>query len=257
MDIFEALFRWLHVVAGIVWIGMLYFFNWVNGAFAKTLDADTKRKVVPELMPRALFWFRWGAAWTWITGFVLINLVYYHGKLMFPAGGGWTAGAIVMLVVTFVAVFGYDVLHKALGKDATIFGWLGFVCTAIVVALMVNWGGYAYRAYNIHLGAMFGTIMAFNVWFRIWPAQRKIIAAIKEGSAPDPELVDLATQRSRHNTFMSLPLIWAMLNMHHTTIATAVGLPDRFSYVLLLAVIAIGWHVVSRFYGLSAKVKGV
>ena len=63
-NLFESIFRWGHIVAGITWIGLLYFFNWVNGPFAATLDADAKKKVVPELMPRALFWFRWGAAWT-------------------------------------------------------------------------------------------------------------------------------------------------------------------------------------------------
>src|SRR3989442_3107777 len=60
------IFRWIHIVAGIVWIGHLYFFNFVNGPFAATLDADTRKKVVPQLVPRALYWFRWGAAWTWV-----------------------------------------------------------------------------------------------------------------------------------------------------------------------------------------------
>ena len=63
MDILDALLRWIHILAGVIWIGMLYFFNWVNGPFAATLDAESKKKIVPELMPRALFWFRWGAAW--------------------------------------------------------------------------------------------------------------------------------------------------------------------------------------------------
>ena len=73
----EAIFRWMHVFVGIIWIGLLYFFNWVNGPFAAKLDGATKKTVVPELMPRALFWFRWGAAWTWITGVLLLALVYY------------------------------------------------------------------------------------------------------------------------------------------------------------------------------------
>src|SRR5262249_48686712 len=76
---FEGLFRWIHVVAGVAWIGHLYFFNWVNAHFVATMDADTKKKVVPELMPRALFWFRWGAAFTWATGLLLAGLVYYMG----------------------------------------------------------------------------------------------------------------------------------------------------------------------------------
>ena len=75
--ILEALFRWVHVVAGVLWIGLLYFFNWVNGPFAKTLDSETKPKVVPELLPRALYFFRWGAAYTWLSGLLLLGVVYY------------------------------------------------------------------------------------------------------------------------------------------------------------------------------------
>src|SRR5216117_764731 len=80
MDGLEAIFRWAHVIAGITWIGHLYFFNWVNGPFQGKIDGPTKRAVNPELMPRALFWFRWGAAWTWITGILLAGLVYYQVK---------------------------------------------------------------------------------------------------------------------------------------------------------------------------------
>ena len=66
-----------------MWIGLLYFFNFINTGFAPTMDGDTKKKVVPELMPRALYWFRWGAAWTWVTGLILLGVVYYHGGLVF------------------------------------------------------------------------------------------------------------------------------------------------------------------------------
>src|SRR5438093_13788224 len=73
----ELLFRWIHVVAGIAWLGHLYFFNFVNSQVAKTYDADSRKKVIPELMPRALYWFRWGAVYTWATGFLLTAFVYY------------------------------------------------------------------------------------------------------------------------------------------------------------------------------------
>ena len=256
MDILDGLFRWMHMLAGIIWIGMLYFFNWVNGPFVATLDADTKKKVVPELMPRALFWFRWGAAWTWITGFVLLLLVFYHGGLMFDADGKWGTGAIVMVVLSFLVTFVYDFLHKSFGKDPTVFAGIAFVGAAIMVVLMVQIGGFSYRAFNIHLGAMFGTMMAFNVWFRIWPAQQKIVTAIKEGNAPDKDLVALAGARSKHNTYMSLPLLWAMVNQHHVTVPTAVGLPGDYSFVLLLIVILLGWHIIWHCYRKSGKVKG-
>ena len=86
---------------------------------------------------------------------------------------------------------------------------------------MAVWGGFSYRALNIHVGAMFGTIMAFNVWYRIWPAQQKIITAVKAGTAPDAALVALAGARSRHNTYMSVPLVWTMINQHTVTATSA------------------------------------
>src|SRR5436309_10908794 len=72
MDELEAIFKWMHVFAGIAWIGHLYFFNWVNGPLQAKLDGPTKKALVPELMPRALYWFRWGAAYTWFTGLLLL-----------------------------------------------------------------------------------------------------------------------------------------------------------------------------------------
>src|SRR5258706_10845774 len=80
----QLTFRWLHVIAGVMWIGHLWFFNFVNAQVAKTYDADSKKKVVPELMPRALYWFRWGAAWTFITGIFLLAFVYYMGGSLVP-----------------------------------------------------------------------------------------------------------------------------------------------------------------------------
>ena len=87
MNFLESIFRWLHVVFGIMWIGLLYFFNFVNGPFEATMDGETKKKVVPELRPRALFWFRWGAAVTWATGVLLLLVVFYHGGALFGPEG--------------------------------------------------------------------------------------------------------------------------------------------------------------------------
>jgi uncharacterized membrane protein len=257
VDILNALFRWMHILAGIVWIGMLYFFNWVNGPFAGTLDGETKKKVVPELMPRALYWFRWGAAWTWITGVLLLLLVFYHGGLMFEPDHGWGRRAIVMVAVTFLAVFLYDALHKsALGKNAKAFGTVCFVLAVIVLYLMY-WAGFSYRAFNIHLAAMFGTIMAFNVWFRIWPAQQKIITATKEGAAPDAALAAMAGARSRHNTYMSVALFWGMINQHTTYFAGGnLGIEKSFAYVVYAVVILVAWHIVWHLYKKAPKVKG-
>lgn len=252
-EIVSVLTRWLHVVAGIMWIGHLYFYNFVNAQFNALLDGETKKKVASELGPRALYWFRWGAAYTWVTGLLLLGLVYYHGGLMFESDNmdGWTTGAIVMVAVTFLMFAVYDMLAKtALGKNLLVFGIVGIILVAIVEYLMVDWAKFSFRAYNIHLGAMFGTIMAANVWMRIWPAQKKILPAIKEGSTPDAALLAMAVTRSKHNTYLSVPLVWTMINMH-----TAV--PAAGHWLYLVGAVVVGWIVVWLAYGKAAKLKGL
>ncbi len=251
MDFLSILFRWIHIAAGILWIGLLYWFNFVNIPFAGTMDADTKKKVIPELAPRALYFFRWGAVWTWATGLMLLMLVFYHGQLMFPSQDqSWNMWSWIMLAVTFFMFFIYDPLAKSgWGKDIKMFGAVSFVIIGIVAYAMYAYAGYGYRAYQIHLGTMFGTIMIMNVWMRIWPAQKKIIKAIKEGTAPDAALVAIAGQRSRHNVYMSVPLVWTMIGMHTTIVGEE-------NWWAILGVVAIAWGLIGWVYDKSVKVKG-
>ena len=255
--------KWLHIIAGITWIGLLYFFNFINGHVAAKMDADTKKQVVPELMPRTLFWFRWGAAWTWITGIVLLYVIFWAGSLsigesvgnnMFDADTEVTMWAHIMLLVTFLAVFVYDFLYKsALTKNVRLVTIISLLLIFGVEYLMIHCGQFGYRAFNIHIGAMFGTMMAFNVWFRIWPAQQKIIAAIRDGEAPDGDLVALAGLRSKHNTYLSVPLIWTMINEHTAVFS---GKLCGCTGLVLAIVIPLGWHIVFQLYKKSAKVEG-
>src|SRR5207248_7931690 len=113
----QLTFRWLHVLAGVMWIGHLWFFNFVNGPLAKTYDADSKKKVVPELMPRALYWFRWGAAWTWITGFLLLVVVYIYGDNLLPQGSNNGMAVPLAIVAIVVVFFHYDILWKAVKNE--------------------------------------------------------------------------------------------------------------------------------------------
>ena len=267
MDLMHALFKWIHIIAGITWIGLLYFFNWINGHVAATLDADSKKKVVPELMPRALYFFRWGAAWTWVTGLVLLYVIFWNGSLtmgesagnlMFEAGTEVTMSAHILLLVVFAGVFIYDFLYKsALASNVRVITIVSFVLIGAVVYLMQHVAMFDYRAFNIHLGTMFGTMMAFNVWFRIWPAQKSIITSIKNGEAPDGDLVALAGSRSKHNTYLSVPLIWTMINQHTTYFAGGnLGIPSEYSWLVLLGIVALGWHIVWQLYKKSGQVKG-
>ncbi len=218
-DWLNLVFRWIHVIAGVMWIGHLWFFNFVNSQVAKTFDADSKRKVVPELMPRALYWFRWGAAWTWISGILLLGIVYYMGGNLLDAGSSLsvTTGTMIGLAVMVLGFAVYDILWQTPLKKNP----LGATIVSLVLLSGVSWwlsSMLSGRALFIHIGALLGTAMAANVWMRIWPAQRKIIAAIKGGSAPDPALVAVAGLRSKHNTYMSMPLLFLMVSNHYPTI---------------------------------------
>ena len=144
-DVLNALFRWLHILAGIVWIGMLYFFNFVNGPLGGVLDGDTKKKVVPELMPRALYWFRWGAAFTWVTGVLLLLMVFYHGGVALEdSSAGFGFGGLLIIVITFTAVFLYDMLIGMI-PDAQMQFWAGVVVAAVFVLLAQLIGGFSFR----------------------------------------------------------------------------------------------------------------
>ena len=249
MNLLESLFRWFHVLGGILWIGLLWFFNWVNANFAPTLDADTRRKVVPELMPRALFWFRWGAALTWITGILLLLVVYYHTRLVLddPARG-WNVLVWLLIAFVFVLPFIYDVLAKGpLADPQTAF--IAGVIFAAVILFIMQMAGFSYRGYAIHLGGMFGTVMAYNVWFRIWPSQQQIITAVKNGTAPDPATVALAGLRSKHNTFMSVPLVFMMISQHATWAA-------GWGPVWLTVIVLVGFGLAQHVFGAAKNVKG-
>ncbi len=244
-------FRWLHVVAGILWIGHLYFFNFVNAQLVKTYDADTKKKVVPELMPRALYWFRWGAAITWITGILLLGMVIYMGgALSNPEqsfSGNVGAGAAVSFGSIVAGFVIYDFLWKSgLGKNEKAGAVVSFL---LLAALVFFWSKiFSGRAVYIHVGALFGTIMAANVWMRIWPSQRKIIAGIKgTGPAPDPSVPAMAGLRSKQNTYLSVPLVLTMVSNHYPTIYGA-----DWGWIALLAMVLVGWALAMRMYKISA-----
>jgi uncharacterized membrane protein len=232
------------VIAGVVWIGHLYFFNFVNAHLAKTYDADSKKKVVPELMPRALYFFRWGAAWTWITGVLLLGIVYYMGGALVDAESTLSPGlgSAIGLAFLFVGFVVYDILWKSpLGKQPM----AGTVVSLVILAAFAWFLStlFSGRAVYIHLGAMLGTIMAANVWMRIWPAQRAIITAIKGGQAPDAAVVALAGLRSRHNTFMSVPLLFFMVSNHYPTMyGSAQG------WIGAIATVVVGFLAVMWLY---------
>jgi len=228
-ELVRIIMRWAHFVAGITWIGMLYFFNLVNVNFMKALDAPTKKVVVPNLMPKALWYFRWGAVVT-----VLAGLGYYAMYILRPdvinanndaAGANTWVILLVWLVIAAAtwAVFNF-VLLPNLNKDGKI---LAAATAALVIALAValvwlldsqltgrrdHWASN--KTLSIGIGGALGIIMLLNVWGIIWPAQKRIIAATAAGTAPDAALARRAFLASRANAWLSLPMLWFMGTSH-------------------------------------------
>jgi len=253
-DVLQLFLRWAHVVAAVMWIGHLYFFNFVNGHVAKALDGPTKKIVIPELAPRALFWFRWGAAWTWLTGILLGGLVYYHSKIVFedptdPTNNPWLWLAIV-LVILAVGFVVYNLVMKSVA-NVLVANTIVLILFAAVYLFLEYVGKFGGRSLYIHAGLILGTIMALNVWMVIWPYQKKIITATKEGTAPDAVMVAQAGLRSRHNTYMSVPLIFMMISNHYPTMYG-----QRYRDLCLAGVTVLGFAFVRWLYSKSAKVPG-
>jgi uncharacterized membrane protein len=204
----QFLLRWFHILSGITWIGMLYFFNLVNVNFMKALDAPTKGKVIPELMPRALFWFRWGAVSTWLTGFIYfvwIVMSEQAARLQQPISGALNKGIVVGVIV-------------------------GALVAIVSVALVMAAGaGFASnRSISIGIGGGIGTLMLLNVWGIIWPHQKRLIAWTKEsaanGTPMPPEAAKMARRAflaSRMNTWLSLPMLWFMAMAYHLPLFSA------------------------------------
>ncbi len=229
----RIIFRWLHFVAGITWIGLLYFFNLVNVPVQKGLDADTKKKVNPELLGRALWYFRWGAVVT-----VFFGLAYFAMYILKPdvtnantLGGGdlnvwvilgaWLTYPIVLFVVEFLLIKKVP----ALTKDGRIFAVVMIVLIAIVTWGLVQFfngmltvGGESYasnKAYSIGIGGAYGILMMLNVWGIIWPNNKRILAATAgTGPAAPPELARQAFLASRTNAWLSLPMLLFMGTSH-------------------------------------------
>jgi uncharacterized membrane protein len=228
-EIVRILFRWAHFVGGITWIGMLYFFNLVNVNFMKALDAPTKKVVVPNLMPKALWYFRWGAVVTVVAGLGYYAMYILRGDVINANSDGAGANTWLILIVWLIiagaawAIYAY-VLLPNLNKDGKI---LAAATAGLVIALAValvwfldsqltgrrdHWASN--KTLSIGIGGALGLIMLLNVWGIIWPAQKRIIAATEAGTTPDAALARRAFLASRTNAWLSLPMLWFMGTSH-------------------------------------------
>lgn len=243
--------RWAHVVAGILWVGHLYYFNFVSAQVMPRLDADTRRVVMPELVPRALFWFRWGAVWTWITGVLIGGLIYYHGRAIFVDEHRSANGWLWLAIVVGSLFLGYGIYNAITDRIAnvTLSSTINLALLAGYYVFLERVGHFTPRALYIHTGLMIGTTMVANVWEVIWPAHREIIPAIARGEVPDQRLVARASLRSRQNAFLSIPLLFTMVSNHFPN---AYG--SAWAMQILALMFVLGFVVVGLLYGKAARV---
>ncbi|HEX8163031.1 MAG TPA: urate hydroxylase PuuD [Pyrinomonadaceae bacterium] len=228
----RILLRWSHFVFGITWIGLLYFFNLVNVPFQKGIDAETKKKVNPDLLSRSLWYFRWGAVGTVLVGFTYYAMYILSAdvKNANAAGGNVNVWVVLLVwllmpIVTFAVEYLIIMKVPALTKDGKVFGAVVAVLVIVMGFLIVRWldgqltvgrdGFASNKTFSIGIGGALGLIMLLNVWGIIWPLQKRIIAATAgTGPAAPPEFARRAFLASRTNTWLSLPMLFFMATSH-------------------------------------------
>ena len=255
LDWLSLLVRWAHIVVAIAWIGASFYFIWLDnhleaakdGEFAGELYAihgggfyrAQKYRLAPAELPRTLHWFKWEAYWTWVTGFVLLVLVYYANAellLIDPAvmelSKSAAIGIGVASLVLGLAIY-EGLCRSPLGRNET-----ALAVAMLVFLVLAAWAltqVFSGRGAFIHFGAILGTIMAGNVAHVIIPGQRELVRAKQEGREPDPKYAIAGKQRSVHNTYFTLPVIFTMISGHH-----AITFGHAWSWVVLIAMALAG-----------------
>ncbi|WP_414663310.1 urate hydroxylase PuuD [Horticoccus sp. 23ND18S-11] len=275
VEFLSLLLRWLHIIAGIAWIGSSFYFIWLDNSLEPPAPGSENAKkgvsgelwavhgggfynpqkyaVAPASLPEKLHWFKWEAYTTWLSGTALLVVLYWvRAQSMMLDRGLVTltnAQAIGIAAASMVgAWFIYDALCRSpLGKREVL---LGVIVFALLGALSFGLHQvFSGRAAYIHVGTAIGTIMAANVFFVIIPGQRKMVEAMRVGQLPDPIYGQRGKQRSVHNNYFTLPVLFIMISNHY---ASTYG--HRHAWVILMLMIAAG---VSIRHFFNRRHKGV
>jgi uncharacterized membrane protein len=237
--------RWTHVFAGILWIGATWYFTWLDRRF-HTSDPDEVwmvhsggfyqvKKTQSPSRSHTLHWFKWEAASTWLSGFALLILVYYIGGLMSDGDPNKLSTPWAIAAGLGTIFIGWLVYDLVLARN----GWLA-LGAGLILIMASAWGlsqWMAPRAAFMHVGAMLGTLMAANVWERIIPAQKQMVRVATEGGTPDPRLGERAKNRSRHNTYLIMPVLLIMISSHFPV--TTYG--NEHGWAILGGLTVLGW----------------
>ncbi len=250
-DWLSLIVRWVHVMVGIMWIGTSFHFIWLDASLRPGAErkpgvageswmvhgggfyAVEKFTVAPGRMPEGLHWFKYEAYFTWITGFLLLVLVYYFGASQFlvdPTVYDISAPAAIGLSLAMLAGgwILYDLICRSpLGQHTGILATLVFTLACASSYVFCHF--FSGRAAYVHAGAFLGTIMAANVFLVIIPNQKKAVAALLAGAEPDPKYGRQAKQRSLHNNYLTLPVVLMMISNHYPMLYES---PYRWGFVV-------------------------
>ncbi|WP_457648486.1 urate hydroxylase PuuD [Profundibacter sp.] len=233
----EFAVRWVHVITGIAWIGSSFYFIALDLGLRKSNDRRKdvhgeewqvhgggfyhvqKYLVAPDRLPEHLIWFKWESYSTWLSGFTMLILVYYMGAELYLVDPNvmdmpiWQAILISLASLAFGWII-YDLICKSkFGEDNT-----RLMVLLYIILVAMAWGYtqvFTGRAALLHLGAFTASIMTGNVFFIIMPNQRVVVADLRAGRTPDPKYGKIAKQRSTHNNYLTLPVIFLMLSNHY------------------------------------------
>jgi len=275
-DWVQLILRWVHLITGIAWIGASFYFVWLDNSLQPPrdpTDADKgiggelwavhgggfyvvrKFRVAPEILPAALHWFKWEAYWTWLSGFALLVVMYYMQSRVYLIDRSvadlapWQAIGASVALIAAGWVF-YDQLCKRLGLERE--AWVAAVMIGFFA--LVAWAlshVFSGRGMYIQIGAMLGTIMVANVAHVIIPSQRRMVQAKKQGVPPDPLDGLRGKQRSVHNNYFTLPVLFVMISNHYPM---TYGNPH--AWLVLVAIMLLAAYV-RHFFNLRHKGRTV
>jgi uncharacterized membrane protein len=274
LDWLSLIFRWLHLITGIAWIGASFYFIWLDNSLEeppqwkreKGIKGDlwavhgggiyevAKYHGAPEAMPKTLHWFKWEAYSTWLTGMVLLMLIYYVGAesyLIDPRVAELTPWQAIGIGLGALA--GSWLVYSALCASPLADNSMALAALLMVLGGALAWGLtelFSGRGAYIHFGAVIGTLMVGNVFWVIMPGQRKLVAALEAGATPDPAWGARAKLHSTHNTYLTLPLLFIMISNHYP-----MSYAHSLNWLVLLAIVLITaasrQYFILRHHGIS------
>ena len=269
LDWANLLLRWVHVITAIAWVGSSFYFVFLDSSLVTPESQELKDKgvggelwavhgggfynpqkytVAPKVMPDHLHWFYWESYSTWLSGFALFTVSYLWSAstyLIDKSLMNWSSGAAISVAVSFLVVFWvvYDLICRAFGKHKNgdaIVGALVLLVVCFASWLACHW--FAGRAAFLLVGAMIATAMSANVFFWIIPGQRIIVKDLREGRPVDPIHGLRAKQRSVHNTYFTLPVLFSMLSNHYSFTYS-----HPYNWIVLVAMMLAG-ALIRQFF---------